>query len=283
MKTCSHCSAVNPDVAKFCLQCGSHLSTSWKNQDVAYTSSPEVQVVNNGQATPKVQVIDQATPNQFTPVHKQLYIQRKVDIMFVLDCTGSMQGEIDAVRDVIIDFVESIESQSVCTRMGLIEFRDCKIQEEQRVIQFNGQPFTNDPHLFRQEISSLKAQGGGDEPESSLDAMMLALNQPFDPDASRVLVLITDAPPHIPDCETQTIEEVMHRIKQVKIDQIYLVMRTQDHRNHIYLKLLEVVTRGLAFDIGQGDDFRKRSANFKQTLMALGNSISLSTLGEQGN
>ncbi len=48
----------------------------------------------------------------------------EIDILFVLDCTGSMQGEINAVRDAITDFADTIASHAVRTRVGLIEFRD---------------------------------------------------------------------------------------------------------------------------------------------------------------
>ena len=47
--------------------------------------------------------------------------------------------------------------------------------------------------------------GGGDTPESALDALGLAAAQPFRADATKVILLITDAPPRLPDKATATV------------------------------------------------------------------------------
>jgi hypothetical protein len=188
-----------------------------------------------------------------------------------------MQGEINAIRDSIASFADTISSHGVRVRVGLIEFRDRFVREEAHVLDFNGQVFTQDPVIFRLKLSGLKATGGGDAPESSLDALMLALRQPFSPDASKVIVLITDAPPHLPDKETKSISEVLQKIHAVGIGQLYIVMRTQDPDSQIYLKLLES-TKGLVFDLGTGEDFLTRAEHFKRTLMSLGKTISATTV-----
>ncbi len=196
--------------------------------------------------------------------------------MFVLDCTGSMQGEIDGIKETIMEFADTIEKDGVRVRVGLIEFRDRLINEEHRVLKFNGEVFTNNPIIFRQEVAKLKAYGGGDAPESSLDGVMLALRQPFDLESNKAIVLVTDAPPHIPDKETKNIEEVVRKIQTVGIEQFYLVFAIQDAESQVYLKLLSGV-KGMAFDLGKGDDFRSRAENFKRTLMSLGKTISTAT------
>jgi Mg-chelatase subunit ChlD len=226
------------------------------------------------QQQPQLQNFD---PQQFQALYESvLKQQRKADILFVLDCTGSMQGEIDAVRDAITAFADTIASQAVRARVGLIEFRDRLIGEEQRALLFDGQPFTSDAALFRSQMAQLRAHGGGDEPESSLDALLLALEQPFDPSANKVIVLVTDAPPHIPDVTAKSIDQVVQRMREVEVQQVYVVMQTQDPRSQVYLRLLEG-RRGLAFEIGKGDDFRTRAEDFKRTLMALGKTISTAT------
>jgi Mg-chelatase subunit ChlD len=209
---------------------------------------------------------------------EELYRKRRADIMFVLDCTGSMKGEIDAIRDAIIGFVDSIQSEGVRARVGLIEFRDRLIDEEHRALLFDGQPFTSDPAAFRREVSVLRAGGGGDEPESSLDAILLALRQPYEEGANKVIVLVTDAPPHIPDREARSMEEVAAAVAAANVQQFYLVIRTQEPQSQVYLKLFEGTgTRGLAFELGKGGDFRSRAEDFKRTLMSLGKTISSAT------
>jgi Mg-chelatase subunit ChlD len=206
-----------------------------------------------------------------------LHKKRRADVMFVLDCTGSMGGEIQAIKDSISDFADTITSQGVRVRVGLVEFRDRLNGEDHHVLRFKGQVFTDDPIAFRSVLAPLKASGGGDAPESSLDALMLALHQPFSDDAEKVIVLITDAPPHIPDQSTKSIDEVVQAIRDNKLGQLYIVMRPQDEDSLVYLRLLEA-TRGVVFDLGKGDDFRSRAEHFKRTLMSLGKTISASTV-----
>ena len=50
-------------------------------------------------------------------------------------------------------------------------------------------------------------------------------------------------------------------------------MQTQSTSSQVYLKLLEG-TRGIAFELGKGNDFYSRAEHFKQTLMNLGKTIS---------
>jgi len=197
--------------------------------------------------------------------------RRKADIIFCLDCTGSMSGEIEAVKDTIAEFSEMIEKDGMYARFGLIEFRDRLFGEEHKVHNFGGQVFTRDPVAFKSKVSRLKAGGGHDEPESSLDAVMLACSQPFENDSTKVIVLITDAPPHLPDKETKSIEEVVGRIKETCIDHFYCAIRTEDPRNDIYRKC--IVKNGMVFNLDRGDNFKIRSDNFKRILKALGKTI----------
>ncbi|MCE2699307.1 MAG: VWA domain-containing protein [Nostocales cyanobacterium LE14-WE4] len=267
MKICSNCGHSNADSVKFCGECGKELSPTAPMR-TAVASPP------SAGTTPTIDVAKLARSISATAAG--LAMKRKADVMFILDCTGSMQGEIDAIRDAITSFADTITGDGVRVRVGLVEFRDRLIDEEHQVLTFEGQPFTTDPTAFRRQLSALKASGGGDEPESSLDAIMLALDQDFAPDSQKVLVLITDAPPHIPDKETKTIEEVVTKIQSTGINQFYLVIRAKEASSQVYLKLLEG-TRGMAFDLGTGDDFRRRAEDFKRTLMALGKTISEAT------
>lgn len=264
MKICNNCGTANADGATFCVECAYALNIP---------SAPSVPP-----AIGKKSVINAATLAATLGGQQNLLgLKRSADIMFVLDCTGSMEGEIEAIKSSIIDFANTIESDGVRVRVGLIEFRDRLNGEEARVLRFEGSnPFTAKPALFRQTLQPVHATGGGDAPESSLDAVMLALRQPFTPESNKVIVLITDAPPHIPDKEVRSIDQVASAIRKIGISQFYLVIRTDDAASQIYLKLLEA-SRGLAFDLGKGNDFRRRAEHFKRTLMSLGKTISEGT------
>lgn len=267
MLTCPRCGASNPSRARFCGECATALIVI--SPQLA-PGAEEGRAEGRGSVAPDL-------ARSISERMAALQRGRRADIAFVLDCTASMQGEIDAIKDAITGFADSIRQDGVRARVGLVAFRDRLIDEEQQILLFNGEPLTDDPAAFRAEVSRLFASGGGDEPESSLDAVMLALTLPFAPDASKVIVLITDAPPHIPDKETRGIEEVIGAMREAGVGQVYTVMRTGDPRSLVYLRLLEG-TRGLAFDLGAGDDFRSRAEHFKRTLMSLGKTISGATI-----
>jgi Ca-activated chloride channel family protein len=152
----------------------------------------------------------------------------QVDVLFVLDVTGSMQREIDGVRDGIRRFAGELTGKHLDTHVGLIAFRDRKIGEEPEVLSFRDGPFTADYDAFRERVGDLRAQGGGDDPESSLDALNLAARQPFRSDAVKVAVLITDAPPHVPDVETASVEDAARALLRARVNQLHLVIQDGD-------------------------------------------------------
>ena len=104
----------------------------------------------------------------------------KVDVVFVIDTTASMQPEIDAVRNNCLSFARQLELKGIDARLGLVTFTT--------EITFIHSPAT--PAEFREWINPLAAADGGDEtPFAGLEA---AVQVKFRPDAKRVIVLITD-------------------------------------------------------------------------------------------
>ena len=118
----------------------------------------------------------------------------QADIIFVLDVTGSMEQEIDGVRDNILEFADSLSQQSIDFRLGMVTFLD--------TIE-NIYDFTPDAQLFHQYVNQQYAHGGDDHPENSLEALMAACQFDFRPSANRVFIWITDATYHINNSNTQ--------------------------------------------------------------------------------
>lgn len=288
MRECPFCKAPMLDSASFCPECGmatANISAPRPKSEQIASPAPagwEREPTQGGDRQPRAHTkrVDAASVSEFiqqTDAGRRMQSGRAAEVLFILDCTKSMTGEIDAMRDAITGFADTIRSDGVRARVGLIEFRDRLIGEEQRVLRFQSGVFTDDPYEFRQQVSQLFAAGGGDEPESSLDALLLATRQPFSSGVSKVFVLVTDAPPHVPDKEARSIEEVGAAIRQAGIDQLYMVIRTTNPSSQVYLRLLETGVRGFAFDLGEHGEFRAREENFRKTLMALGKTISQGT------
>lgn len=202
----------------------------------------------------------------------------QVDVLFLLDVTSSMQPQIDGVRKGIAAFSEALSGKKLDSRIGLIAYRDRLIGEEPRVLQFKNGPFSSDAADFRGLLGELQAEGGGDIPESSLDAVVLGTQQVFRQSATRVMVLITDAPPLIPDKATQSVGEATAALRQHHIDQVHLVINHDDQG--IY-EALQGPSPGEVFLLG---DIAGGSSNFDRLLPVVGDRIAERTLrGLQSN
>lgn len=193
-------------------------------------------------------------------------------VMFVLDCTGSMGGEIEGIKQNIQNFMDYIKSEGLSVEAGLIAFRDLEMREPPEVLKFKGHPFTDDAGDFKNQVSRLRAFGGGSNPgESSFDALVLACRQPFKDDVSRILVLITDEPPLIPDGEVRSINDVKSAMSGARIDQIHLVIT---HYIRSFYSGLHDSVKGETFILTRGGSHK---LDFERLIMDIGKSITVTT------
>lgn len=130
---------------------------------------------------------------------------RPVDIVFVFDTTGSMDQEIEGVKQTAIEFAEKLEAAGRDFRLGLVSFTD-RVEQ-----QFNPDgTLTDDAAEFQDWVGELVANGGGDTPENDYAALKTAGQMGFRPGAQVIFILITDAPPHHfgdPPDDGQTFED----------------------------------------------------------------------------
>ncbi len=119
-----------------------------------------------------------------------------LDVLFLLDSTGSMADEIDRIKDTLLSIsarISDLPSQPDL-RLGMVSYRDRGDEYITRVFDFDA-----DAGRFSDTIHSVQADGGGDEPESLNEALHVALNAPEwrTEDAIRLVFLLADAPPHL--------------------------------------------------------------------------------------
>lgn len=107
----------------------------------------------------------------------QIKIKGVVDIVVLLDVSGSMQECIDAVKGSISTFINSLQSKDANNespikdwRMKICGYRDHQHSEAN---WFTDNPFVRDVAAVQAQVSAanMQAEGGGDEPESLLDAL----------------------------------------------------------------------------------------------------------------
>lgn len=160
-----------------------------------------------------------------------------VDVVFALDVTGSMSGEIAAVRDNIHAFTNELTEKGISFRLGLVTFYDTI---------GDVLPLTPDVSVFQSWVAKQVASGGGDAPENSLEALRQATLMDFRPQAHRLIVWITDEDYHEGNVVTPlTVKQVLEMLlnKAITVHAIGAV-----HRKQRYDRITEP-TGGLFFDI----------------------------------
>jgi len=123
--------------------------------------------------------------------------QPTVEVMFVLDTTGSMGGLIAAAKEKIWSIANTLSSADPAPdiKMGLVGYRDRGDQYITIVTKLS-----DDLDKVYSDLIQFKANGGGDGPESVNQALNDAvIKAEWNPDASvyRVIFLVGDAPPHM--------------------------------------------------------------------------------------
>ncbi|KAF8349365.1 elongation factor-2 kinase [Amanita rubescens] len=125
--------------------------------------------------------------------------RKMLDLVFVQDCTGSQGSYITSatknIEEICSKIFESGRLQHPQDlRVGLVAFRDHPPQDHTYVVKNFG--FSSDISKVHKDLSSLYASGGGDGPEAVTAALAEALNMDWRLTASKMVVLIADAPPH---------------------------------------------------------------------------------------
>ena len=121
------------------------------------------------------------------------------DLVFIQDCTGSQGSYISSatknIEEICAHIFESGKLQSRDDlRVGLVAFRDHPPQDHTYVTKNFG--FSSDISKVQKDLSGLYASGGGDGPEAVTAALAETLNMDWRESASKMVVLIADAPPH---------------------------------------------------------------------------------------
>lgn len=145
-----------------------------------------------------------------------------LDIVFVLDSTGSMSSTIEAAKDYAATMADEVKQ--LRGRVALVEYRDAGDEFVSRVRT----DFTDDTTRLDEELGEIVAAGGGDEPEALLHALMTAFNELHWRDgATKAAIVLTDTSYHDPDVASGvTTEEVAARSLEIDPVNVYPVVPT---------------------------------------------------------
>ncbi|MFM1873852.1 MAG: hypothetical protein RL398_3274 [Planctomycetota bacterium] len=118
-----------------------------------------------------------------------------LEVVFVLDTTGSMQRAIDAARDAIDDISALLAGIAPKLEIGLVHYKDFgDMGDGAKLLE----PLTKQHKKVQERLAKLVASGGGDVPERVEKGVEVALDKAtgWTKDANRMLLIVGDAPPH---------------------------------------------------------------------------------------
>lgn len=164
--------------------------------------------------------------------------QHAIDLVFLVDATGSMGSVIDGLKASIKDFFAYLTDEERNDlsihdwRAKIVGYRDVVADEEWIVPN----PFVLTREELETQLDALEAKGGGDAPEDLLDALLIVANmdEPAERggaadgfqwrhhrDAARGVVVFTDASYHkqakLPLHNGATWEDVARRLMEKRV------------------------------------------------------------------
>jgi Mg-chelatase subunit ChlD len=174
-----------------------------------------------------------------------------IDLVFVLDVTGSMTNSIEGVKNNIKEFADSLSARGVNFRLGLVTFLD---------IVENVFDFTSDVQKFKTTVAAQFAHGGGDSPENSLDALYRASEMTFRDNAKKVFIWITDETYHEKDQFTTRVRlDVVNRL--LSMDVTVHAIGTLSYQTDWYSPFTQAT----------GGNYYNINGNFRDILLDIGN------------
>ena len=120
----------------------------------------------------------------------------RMDVVFLIDTTGSMGDEIAVVKESLIDMIADIEGGNPRpdVKFGLVLYRDRGDKYVTEIFKL-----TYDTDAIIDEVRQIDASGGGDTPESVNEALHVAIheiNWDRNKNTEKTIFLIGDAKPH---------------------------------------------------------------------------------------
>ena len=207
--------------------------------------------------------------SQLPPVQKR---KAAADIVFCIDCTGSMEPCIEGVVEGVNTFVTGVHSAGrVDYRLRLIAYRDLPYGDKTYSTDF-----TADSKEFRDWVKALSPRANDTTQESTLDALCIALQSPWRERCHRSVVVFTDAGPH-EQLHGSTVAPKRDGVEaaielQNGAHAFIFILAPQDPAYEKIAKQQQVIYQALPIDDSRYDGLK--AVDFNQVLDFIGRSIS---------
>lgn len=183
------------------------------------------------------------------------------DIVFLIDVTASMQPALNGLKANLNKFVDLLDGKltkdqaKIQWRAKVIGYRDVEVDGANWWVD---NEFVDKVDDLKNQISSLTADGGGDIPENTLDALLIAAKKTqWGDKRHKFIILFTDAPTkqkidrkNLEQGEKDDVKYLMQILAQ---NRIKLVLIAPDDNAGIY-KTLSSIPKSKIYPLGSEND-----------------------------
>lgn len=190
--------------------------------------------------------------------------KRPLELVFVVDATGSMGDEINYLKSELLDVLKKVESNLKNTniRYGSVFYRDNGDEYVTRKFDFS-----NDAENLINFIKNQKADGGGDTPEAVVEALESSIDELYwsKENSTKLMFLLLDAPPHLSDVNIEKLNQKIKLASKKGITIIPIAASDTDKQTEYLMRTFALLTNGtytfLTNDSGIGNNHIKPTAS----------------------
>jgi len=174
-------------------------------------------------------------------MNEACYSPEKMDVVFAVDATSSMNDEISYLKSELLDVIDRIKetNKNIDFNLGSVFYRDVNDEYLTRISPLS--PIMDETIKF---VANQNSNGGGDGPEAVEAALEETLNLSWREDALKLVFLILDAPPHEDDA---TMAKIRSQIKEAASRGIKLIPVTASgigRETEFLMKFMSILTNG---------------------------------------
>ena len=168
--------------------------------------------VSSGESTVTESFTSAADGELFIKLDAPAEKKNIIDIMFVVDVTGSMGDELEFLKNELTDVINRVAANEAdaIINLALLFYRDHT--DKVPFAYFDFTDVTNAENLAAQQanLNTQFAEGGGDWPEAVDEALELAVGKQWSTAATTKLIFhVLDAPPHSKDKNKETFKSAV--------------------------------------------------------------------------
>lgn len=215
-------------------------ATLWSSLDYDDISA----IITKGEDTNTINnVIEYTKGINVVNLDKIVTNNKKIDIYFAIDATGSMGDEIDYLKAELSNVIATVKQNNPASemRVGSVFYRD---QGDEYVTK--DLSFTSDETSLISFIQEQSAAGGGNFPEAVSEALEVAINQnSWDSTASsKIMFLLLDAPPHYTQEAVSKLEHNLVKAAEEGIKVIPITASGIDKSTEYLMRSFAILTNG---------------------------------------